>query len=97
MLGENTISSSTVGKYVRMLVISTKEKDTPIVPESEGDFSFDDPIALVLSEEPFPSVCQIAKMVMMSKSTGCRHLAQTMRWKGRHLKCIPHSLTESEK
>jgi hypothetical protein len=53
MLGENAVSSSTLGKYVRMFVLSTKETDTPIVPESESNFSLGDPIALVLSEEPF--------------------------------------------
>jgi hypothetical protein len=29
---ENTISYSTVGKCVRMFVLSTKETDTPIIP-----------------------------------------------------------------
>jgi hypothetical protein len=41
-----------------MFVISTKETDTPTVPESEGDFSLDDCIALVLPEEPFHSVTE---------------------------------------
>jgi hypothetical protein len=33
---------STVGKYVRMFVVSMKETETPIVPKSEGDFSPED-------------------------------------------------------
>jgi hypothetical protein len=73
-----------------------KETDTPIVPESKGDFSLDDLIALVLSEEPFLSVRQIAKKVMMSKLIVYRHLTQIMGWKLRHLMGVPHSLTESE-
>jgi predicted RNA polymerase sigma factor len=80
-----------------MFVLSIKETDIPIVPESEGNLSLDDRIALVLSEEPFLSVRQIAKKVMMSKSTVCRHLTETMKWKMQHLKWVPHSLTESEK
>jgi hypothetical protein len=44
-----------------MFVLSTKETDTPIVPESEGDFSLDDRIALVLPEEPFHSVAELLK------------------------------------
>jgi hypothetical protein len=96
VLGENIINYSTVGKYVRMFVLSTKERDTHIVPESEGDFSFDDRITLVLSEEPFLSVDQVAEKRMMSKSTMYRHLTQTMRWALRHVKCVPHSRTESE-
>jgi uncharacterized protein YbaR (Trm112 family) len=69
MLVENTISYSTVGKHVRTFVLSTKETNTLVLPESEGDFSLDDCIPLMLSEEPFPSVRQIPKKLMTSKST----------------------------
>jgi hypothetical protein len=61
VLGENTVSYSTLGKYVRMFVVSTKETNTFIVPGSEGDFSFDDRIALVLPEEPFHSVAGLPR------------------------------------
>jgi hypothetical protein len=97
VLGQNTISYSAVGKYVRMFALSRTETDTPIVPESEGDFGLDDRIALVLSEEPFLSVRQIAQKVIMSISTVYRHLTQTMRWKLRHIEWVPHGLTKSEK
>jgi DNA-binding IclR family transcriptional regulator len=97
VLGENIISYSTVGKNVRMFVLSTKQTNIPIVPESEGHFSFGDRLALALSEEPFLSLHQIAKKVMMSKSRVHCHLTQTMRSKLRRLKWVPHSLTESEK
>jgi hypothetical protein len=63
-----------------------KEKVNPIVPESQGDFTLDGRIALVISEESFLSVRQIAKKVMMLKSAVYRYLTQTMRWKLRHLK-----------
>jgi DNA-binding transcriptional ArsR family regulator len=96
VLRENTISDSTRGIYFRMFVLSTKETDTHMVPESEGDFSLDALIVLVLSEEPFLSVRQIAMKVMISKSTVYRHLTPIMRWKLRHLKWVRHCLTESE-
>jgi hypothetical protein len=38
-----------VRKYVRVFVLSAKEIDTFIVPESEGDFSLDDRIAFALT------------------------------------------------
>jgi hypothetical protein len=44
-----------------MSVLSTKEADIPTVPESEGNFSLDDRIALVLSEEPFHSVAELLR------------------------------------
>jgi hypothetical protein len=56
VLGENPISYSTVGKDVRMSACPSRKPDAPTVEQSEGDFSLDDRIARVLSEEPFPSV-----------------------------------------
>jgi hypothetical protein len=82
-----------VNKYVRMFALSMKETDTSVIPESEGDFSIDDGIALMLSEEPFLSV----KKVAMSKSTAYCHLTQTMRWKLGHIRQVPRTLIESEK
>jgi hypothetical protein len=79
VLGENTINYSTVGKYARTFVLSMKETDTNIVPGSEGYFSHDNRMALVLSEGPFLSVRQIAKKVVILESTLCRHLTQTTR------------------
>jgi hypothetical protein len=66
VLGKNTVSYSTVGKYVRMFVLSTKETDTRIVPESEGDLSFDYRIALMLSEKPFLSASRVLKKLTVS-------------------------------
>jgi hypothetical protein len=86
VLGENTVSHSAVGKCVRAFVLATKETNTPIVPGSEDDFTLDDHITLVLSEESFFSVRQIVKKAMTSKLTVRRHLTQTKRWKLRHLK-----------
>jgi hypothetical protein len=53
VLGSNTISYPTVGKYVRMCVLSTTETNIPFVPESERNFNLDGRIALVLSEHLF--------------------------------------------
>jgi hypothetical protein len=97
MLGEMTISNSTVRKYVGILVLSAKKADIRVIPESEGELSLHDRITLVFSKELFLSVPQIAKKVMMSKSSVHHHLTQTMKWKLRHLKWVPHNLTESEK
>jgi hypothetical protein len=84
------ISCSTVGKYVRRFVFSKEEMGTPIIPELESDFSINDCITLVLSEGLCLSVRQIAKKVMMSKSTVDRHFTPTMRSKLQHLKRAAH-------
>jgi hypothetical protein len=97
VLGENTISYSTVGKCVPMFSLSTKETNASVVSESDSDFSLDDCIALVLSGEPFLLVRQIAKKVTMSQSAVLRHVTQAMRWKLRHVKWTAHGLTESGK
>jgi hypothetical protein len=97
VFGENIISYSTVGKYVRTFLLLKKEIDIPIVSESEGHFSLGDCVARVLSEEPFLSVHQNVKKAMMSKSTVHRHLMHTMRSKLWLFQWVPPSLTESEK
>jgi hypothetical protein len=61
VLRENTLSYSTLGKYVRMFALSTKETDTPIVSESEGYFSLDDCITFVLSKEAFHSITKLLR------------------------------------
>jgi hypothetical protein len=52
VLRESTISYLTVGKYLQMFALLMKETNTHIVPESEGGFTLEDLIALVLSVEP---------------------------------------------
>jgi hypothetical protein len=96
VLGEKIISSSTVGKYVWMFVLQQKKQRYP----SSSDRMV---ISVVTTTSPLRShpslfsVRQIAKKVMMSKSPVYRHLTQTMRWNLRHLKWVPHSLSECEK
>jgi hypothetical protein len=80
-----------------MFAYASRKPDAPTVEQSEGDFSLDDRIARVLSEDLFPSVRQIDKKVVMSKSPLDRHLWQGMPWKLRHLKCVPYTPTEFEK
>jgi hypothetical protein len=79
VLGGNTISYSAVGKDVRMFILSTKETNIAFVPESAGDFSLGDRMALVLAEKLFLSVRQIAEKMMISKSVAYRRLMQTIR------------------
>jgi hypothetical protein len=69
MLGEHIIIYSTVGKYGREFICGPKDKNSFIVRQFKGDFTPDDRIAFVLVEGPFLSLRQVAKRVMMSKST----------------------------
>jgi hypothetical protein len=78
VLGENTIAYSTVGKYVQEFICGLKNKDSFIVRQFEGDFTFDGRIVFMLAEAPFLSLRRIGKRVMMSKSTVDRHLTSGM-------------------
>jgi hypothetical protein len=97
VLGENTIIDSLVGKYVREFICGPNDKDSFIVPQIVGDFTLDDRIASVLAEAPFLSLRQVAKRVMMSKSSVYHHLTSGMRWRLKHPRWIPHRLTDAEK
>jgi hypothetical protein len=63
----------------------------------EENFTLDDRIASVLAEVPCLSLRQIVKRVMMSKSTAYRHLTSGMGWKLKHIRWVPHRLTDVEK
>jgi DNA-binding transcriptional ArsR family regulator len=97
LLRENPISCLTVGKDVWMFVWASRKPDAPILRQSEGAFTVGNCITRVPSEELFLSARQIAKKVMMSKSTVRRHLTQGMQWKRCHLEWVPHIITESGK
>jgi hypothetical protein len=62
VLGENTISYSTVRKYVRMFPYSTKETGTPMVPESKVGFSLDDCIPLCFQRSHFFKAAKLLRM-----------------------------------
>jgi hypothetical protein len=95
VLGENTISYSTIRKSIQVFVLSTNRHSYR--PESACDFSLDDCTAPLLSEASFLPVHQNAKKVTMSKATRLDHLTQTVRWKVQYLKRVSRSLTEFEK
>jgi hypothetical protein len=61
VLEENTLSYSMVRAYPQIFILSKKEIDTPIVRESERDFSLDDGIAIVLSPDPFHPVAEFLR------------------------------------
>jgi hypothetical protein len=86
MLGYNTISYSTVEKYIHVFISGSKQTDSLFTPESSEDFTFDDCITRVLSDELFLSIHQIVKKVIMLKSIVYQHLTGNMRWRLKHLK-----------
>jgi hypothetical protein len=97
VLGENTIVYSTVGKYVREFICGPKDKDSFIIRQFEGNFTFDDWITSVLAEAWFLSFRQIAKRAMMSNSTVYCHLMSRMGWRLKHLRWVPHGPTDVAK
>jgi hypothetical protein len=74
-----------------------KNKAFFIVRQFEGDFALGDQIASVLADAPFLPLRQIAKRVMISKSTVYRHLTSGMGWRLKRLRWVPHRLTDVEK
>jgi hypothetical protein len=78
VLGNDTISYAIVGKHGRQYICS---KENPVLESgrfSVPDFTLDDKISSVLHAEPFLSIRQIVRKVLISKTTVYRYLTQSM-------------------
>jgi hypothetical protein len=97
VLGENIISYSTVRKYMFGCLSYQWKKQTLLSSPSRKWFQLWRPHRPCAPRGAISFSSQIVENVTVSKSIVCCHLTQTMRWKLRDLKWVPHRLTESEK
>jgi hypothetical protein len=94
VFGFDAIGYSTVTKYLRQtriphILMETLEKPLNTV--------MDDAILDALQQQPFSSVRELAKLTCIPRSTVHRHLTQTLGFVVKHLRGIPHSLTDAQK
>jgi hypothetical protein len=96
--GEKAVGYSSVGKYLRGFICSSRHDDLSIVPESDVDFTGDDSIAFMLFEESFLVPHHVGKKVEITlrQTTVYRRVARS---RGRELRCLKWilpKLTEHE-
>jgi hypothetical protein len=93
-LGNGAMAYSTVTKYVRSAQFSgRKEATSPEAPDVERS-PVNEAILTALAEIPLPfsSVSELSRRTCLPRSTAHRHrhLTQSLRFRVRHLRWIPH-------
>jgi hypothetical protein len=92
VLGLDAIAYSAVTGYRRQRqfpAISPEPSDQP--PTA----IIDDAILEALHKQPFSSVRELAKLTCIPTTTGCRHLTGSLGFVPKHLRWIPHTLTDT--
>jgi hypothetical protein len=97
ILREKPIGDSTAPKYLPFVhfrerdVIQTDWDDT-----AKADLA-NQAILQSLAFQPFASVRQIFRVILLSKSTGSMHLSESFGFISERLRCVPHRLSDIEK
>jgi hypothetical protein len=94
VLGSDAIGYSTVTKYLRQ----TRRPPIPMETlENPPNTVTDDAILDTFQQQLFSLVRELAKLTCIQRSTIHRHLIQTLGFVVKHLRWVPHSLTDAQK
>jgi hypothetical protein len=94
VLGPDAIGSSRVTNYLRQRHFPSTLRDTPDEPAATV---IDNTIMDALEEQPFSSIRELDQLTCIPRSTGHRHLTQSLGFVAKHLRWVPHSLTAAQK
>jgi histone-lysine N-methyltransferase SETMAR len=97
VLGEEAVSYASVTRYLRS---TSFEHSTDPMENSEpfsDKYLTRDAIISFREDEPFASLRRIAKGIRIPKSTVYYNLVYAMGWKLKHLKWVPHRLSDTQK
>jgi hypothetical protein len=98
-LGKDVVAYSTVTKYARSAQFSGRKEATPPEAPDVERSPVGEAILTDLAEFPFlfSPVRKLSRRICLPRSTVHPHLAQSLHFKVRHLRWIPHFLTVEQK
>ena len=98
-LGPEAIAYSTVTFYLRTsrFRIPTEMEEGEAEAEVSPVCEVDEAILKALADEPFSSVRELARHTCLSRTTVHRHLTCSLGFTVRHLRWVPHRLSDSQK
>ena len=97
VLGSEAVAYSTVTKYLRLRKHPNDFAETVFIESIKEENFIDQAITLALNEEPFASIRQIARKTLLPRSTIFRHLTLSMGFVMKHLRWVPHNLSDDQK
>jgi hypothetical protein len=92
VLGSDAIGYPTVTKYLRQTRIPPIPMQTLEKPRNTVT---DDAILDPLQRQPFSSIRELAKLTCIPRSTVHRQVTQTLGFVVKHLRWVPHGLTDA--
>jgi hypothetical protein len=97
ILGSNAVSYSTVTRFIRMMSCTDVTDVDEIHGGPKSINETDEAILKALSDESFSSVRELARHTCLSKTTIHRHLTLSLGFTVRHLRWMPHHLSNDQK
>jgi histone-lysine N-methyltransferase SETMAR len=92
-LGSEAVSYSSVAKYIHDALCEEPYRITP-PPDPEPEFDDSDKAILsALADQPFASVRELARLTHLPKTTVHRRLTQSLGFRVRNLRWVPHILS----
>jgi hypothetical protein len=89
----DAIACSTVAKYLRQWQFPS----VPCHPSEEpSNTVIDNAIFDGLEKQPFSSIRELAKLACIPTTTVHRHLTRPLGFVAKHLRWVPHTLTDTE-
>jgi hypothetical protein len=96
-LGRDAMSYSSVTRYLREAQLPpSKPEPHPADVQRDLDDS-DQAILSALEDSPFASVRQLSRLTHLPSTTVYRRLTQSLGFVARHLRCVPHALSDAQK
>jgi hypothetical protein len=97
ILGCDAVSYSLVTRYLREARFPpSKLEPHPADVQRDLDDS-DQAILAALEDIPFASVQQLSRLTHLPSTTVCRRLTQSLGFVARHLRWMPHALSDAQK
>ena len=97
VLGQGTVGYSTITRYLRKRSFPQSCESAEEKAEIGSCTSIDHAILQALNEQPFASLRQLAKRILIPTTTIRYHLVNRMGYKIKHCKWVPHRLSVAQK
>jgi hypothetical protein len=93
-LKDEAVCYGTVTRYLRSRSFTVSAKPKRIQSDEHFITDTDEAILRALEEQPFSSVRQLARATHLASSTVYAHLTQKLGYTVRHLRWVPHKLSD---
>jgi hypothetical protein len=96
-LGPDAVSYPSVTRFLRDAKCTLPNPPATFSDEMPGSDDSDEAILLALTEQPFASIRQLSRLTHLSRTTVYRRLTQSLGFHVRHLRWVPHRLSDAQK